>query len=545
MLRLLIIGVAVSVHAWREKGDNRPNIVLFFPDTISAESMGAYGHPVAQTPNFDSFVSENALFETAISSYPQCSPSRCALATGRHVHVLGHRTMTHLLQPWETNIWQLLKDANYTTIHLGKNDMLAKESFNLSFTYWDNVVGQDEGTNSFPYRDTGYYSFMSEAGKSLGNETQMNRDLHAVQLALGYMASPDFKEPCAIFLPGIGAHPPYGAPKDWYHKYNASQLEELHLLRPQNVSNKAPYHGNEGIRHFRNYTSFDDSFNYRVLAQYLARVSYTDWIFGELINGMKNLPQAIQDNTATVFSSDHGDFQGNYGLVEKWSGAGDDLLLRVPLAVKLPRGWKQVPGTRVSAPVQTFDLFATFLELAGLNITEFQYVHFANSLVPFVQQSPLAQQHQYVYAEAGYLYDNEIEYNDPTQQWNDTTNMYWPRGQEEHLAPGHSVRFVVMRNESYKFIYRPSSNGVSELYNLTEDPKELNNVFGMTQYAQIQSQFLFDMLTWFINTADVTEDIYDSRGLPSSPQPPPGFPIKKAGHIKDEGVTQRRGLRRF
>jgi arylsulfatase A-like enzyme len=552
MLPRLVFAAAVGAlaHAWREPGDNRPNIVFFFPDTISAESMGIYGHPVAETPNFDAFAAENTLFETAISSYPQCSPSRCALATGRHIHVLGHRTMTHLLQPWETNIWQLLKDSNYTTIHLGKNDMLAQASFNLSFTYWSNVIGQDQGTNSFPYRDAGYYSFMSDAGKTLGNQSQSNRDLLAVQLALGYMASPDFKEPCAIFLPGIGAHPPYGAPKDWYDKYNATQLQEMNLLRPQNVSNKPPYIGDGGIRFYRNYSSFDDAFSYKVLAQYLARVSYTDWIFGQLVNGLKQLPQDLQDRTSVVFSSDHGDFQGNYGLVEKWSGAGDDLLLRVPLAIKLPKGWQQVPGSRVSVPVQLLDLFATFLELGGLNVTDFTYVHFANSLVPFAQQSPLAQRHQYVFAEAGYLYDNEIEYNDPTQwpTWNNTENLYWPRGQEEHLAPSHSVRFVVMRNESYKLIYRPSSDGVSELYNLSADPRELDNVFGQPQYAQVQSQFLFDMLTWFINTADVTEDIYDSRDLPPSPQPPPGFP-SRPGQTEGEGVkakpATRRGLRSF
>ena len=46
--------------------------------------------------------------------------------------------------------------------------------------------------------------------------------------------------------------------------------------------------------------------------------------------------------------------------------------------------------------------------------------------------------------------------NDPTQQhtWDDPTQIYYPRGQEEHLAPAHAVRFVVMRNSTYKLIYR-------------------------------------------------------------------------------------------
>jgi hypothetical protein len=50
-----LLGVALSRRA---PGDTRPNILLFFPDTISAESMGAYGHPVAQTPHFDAFAKQ-------------------------------------------------------------------------------------------------------------------------------------------------------------------------------------------------------------------------------------------------------------------------------------------------------------------------------------------------------------------------------------------------------------------------------------------------------------------------------------------------------
>ena len=122
--------------------------------------------------------------------------------------------MTRLLQPQETNMFALLKESGYTTLLLGKNDMLARETFNTSFTYWEGCAGQDGGTNSYVFGQAGYYSFLSNAGTSQGNDANRNLDLKAVNQALAFMSN-DPPEPFCIFLPGIGAHPPYGAPADW------------------------------------------------------------------------------------------------------------------------------------------------------------------------------------------------------------------------------------------------------------------------------------------------------------------------------------------
>lgn len=171
--------------------------------------------------------------------------------------------------------------------------------------------------------------------------------------------------------------------------------------------------------------------SYGVIANYYARVSYSDWVFGELLDGLEAL--GVMNRTAVAFSSDHGDFQGNYGLVrsrsspaphlaplmyhdcslpsftstasqvEKWSGAADDLLLRVPLVLRLPGGG--APRS-IAAPVQLFDILPTFMELAGLsgwlsnpgNVTG--YVQFGASLLPWTrgETPPPAGVHPYVYA---------------------------------------------------------------------------------------------------------------------------------------------------
>jgi hypothetical protein len=176
--------------------------------------------------------------------------------------------------------------------------------------------------------------------------------------------------------------------------------------------------------------------------------------------------------------------------------------------------------------VQLFDIFPTFLELANAssllcstsNVTG--YVQFGTSLVPWLRgQAPSTPPHEYVFAEGGYYYQNEIEYNDPTQAstWDDPHQIYYPRGQEEHLAPSHAVRFVVMRNSTFKMVYRHPEQGVQELYDLVQDPLEATNVWGQPAYASAQNTMLGDMLEWFLLTGDVTPRVYDSRAVPPGP----------------------------
>ena len=83
-------------------------------------------------------------------------------------------------------------------------------------------------------------------------------------------------------------------------------------------------------------------------------------MFGELVKGIDALPD-IAKNTAIFVTSDHGDFSGDYHLVEKWPGGMDDILTRVPLIGRIPGG---VKGHVVEAPVNVFDLFYTLTVMA-------------------------------------------------------------------------------------------------------------------------------------------------------------------------------------
>ena len=91
----------------------------------------------------------------------------------------------------------------------------------------------------------------------------------------------------------------------------------------------------------------------------------------------------LSSSTNVAVWSDHGDYAGDYGLVEKWPSGLEDVLTRVPLIVRAPQSQlahaAEEKSHVVTSPVQLFDIVPTFLELAGI---EEEHVHYGTSLVP-------------------------------------------------------------------------------------------------------------------------------------------------------------------
>ena len=522
--RLLVVTAVVTVaSSRREPGDTRPNIIVFFPDTARAADWQVYGHPFVQTPHAMALAAAGATFEQAHVQHTQCSPSRCALFSGRYLHGRGHRTQNHLLQPDEDNVFAALREAGYTTLHLGKNDVLAAASFNKSFDYWEDLNGVAEGANVYPYGEAGFYSFLNKPSPFNGSDDRHNADLLAVDRVAAWLRT-DPPEPFAIWLAGVGMHPPYSAPADFYHMYSAQQVAALApLRRVQPQSNKPLYlQPDVGIPAFRNLTTLSDAFFEELAAIYLGRVSYTDYVLGRLMAGVDGAG-AVGARTALLFSSDHGDFAGDFHAVEKYPCALDDVLTRVPLIARVPGG---AAGVRVAAPVQTLDLFATLLDLAGVNASARDRTH-SVSLLPAIMGAVPAGSwapRPYAASEAGYVPGTtEMEPLDPAQaaQYADKTNLYYPRGREE-LTPGHCDRAVMLRNATAKIVYRVT--GVSELYDLAADPNEARNLWGAPVAAALQARLTADLLAFMVSTSDVTPAFEDDRGLPASPVPPFPWP---------------------
>eukprot|EP00948_MAST-09A_sp_MAST-9A-sp1_P000194 g194.t1 len=459
------------------------------------------------TPALTKFAESGTRFEQAHVMHTQCSPSRCTMMTGRYMHVLGHRTQTHLIRAYEMNYFRLLKESGYHVLWLGKNDALSEIAFNLSVTSWEHDYGYDSGTNRYDFNTSGYYSMLFSGSNVSATETG---DYAAVEKAIKFLKSPP-EEPFVIFLPTRGAHPPYGVPREFQNKFTLDEVKAKVQLRPRNVPGKPRYHSRKiGIPFYRNLTGLEEDTFYEIQRQYLSMLSFTDWTFGKLLDGLKE--SGLEDRTAVFFSSDHGDFGGDYGLVEKYPGAADDILTRVPLVARIPGGKK---NHTVRAPVQIADIMETMVTLAKINTS---FVRFAKSLAPEIMDGQEGDLSRYVYSEGGFYYRSELFPGGSDHVPNDPRGLYWPRAQEEMSNNGTgSPRWVMIRNLTSKLVFRP--HGISELYNLTNDPRELSNVYDVPKYQALQHDLMWRIAEWQIRTGDVPTLRVDPRGLPTDPYP--------------------------
>ena len=453
----------------------RPNMVIFLPDQMRAESVGCYGHPLIRTPNIDRLAAEGTRFAHCVC-HPLCVVSRVSMVTGWPAHVHGHRSFQHLLNPDDPNLFRCLKEAGYDVFWFGKNDILVHDRFEWSATEWGFFAQGpewDARDNPWPVDHPLHYSFLFKAG---AGDRRSYPDFARVQAGIRVLQRPH-DHPFCLFLPLWFPHPPFTGPEDFFNLYQAADLPPL---RPAGTNKPAFY---EAIRRSRRLERLGDADFRRINAVYLGMISYTDWLLGELLAALDASGHAA--DTAVIFASDHGEWAGDYGLVEKWSSAMDDCLTQVPLIIRTPGGAR---GRAVEGMTQLSDLMATCLEIAGVKAG---HTHFSRSLVPLLNGAPDDLQRA-AFSEGGYNeHEPQCFENLPLKP----DHIYYPKIHLQNAQPDTITRATMMRTRDYKLVLRP--DGVSEFYDLQRDPRELNNVFGHQTYASQQAAMLQATLDWY------------------------------------------------
>ncbi len=495
--RQFLAGAAAAPIALQGQSQKKPNFIFYMPETLRAESLACYGHPLVRTPNFDRLAGQGVRFEQCHSQNTVCGPSRCSLMTGWPVHVHGHRSLYYFLHPDEPNLFRYLKQNGYDVYWYGKNDLLSTESFADSVTEWGPRPAQGKrggGGNPFPQDDPHFYSFLN----SPGGDRRETADWAQVEAAIKILER-DSPRPFCIYLPLAFAHPPFTAPKDFYGMYDPAKLPPL---RPIGLPNKPNYY--EAIRRTRRLDHLTDADFRKIQSVYLGMVSYSDWMLGELMAAVDRTGH--DRDTAFFVFSDHGEWGGDYGLVEKWPSSCDGVLEHVPLVVRAP-GVKA--GQTSREIVELYDVMATALDMAGI---EAQHTHFARSLAPQLR-GERGDPKRAAFCEGGYN-TNEPQCFEPMGDFSNTANIYYPKVALQNEHPETITRATMIRTLDFKLVSRP--DGVSELYDLKADPRELHNLYGNRSHAGQQEQLHRRMLEWYIRTADVAPKKHDPRGFPKA-----------------------------
>jgi choline-sulfatase len=310
------------------------------------------------------------------------------------------------------------------------------------------------------------------------------------------------QNPFVLYLPIGFPHCPYWAPGEWQDLIDPDKLPPL---RPVIDTGKPDFH--RLIRRTRRLDRLDEPFFRKLNAVYLGMIGVVDAMLGQLLHALDE--SGLAEDTTVLFFSDHGDWAGDYGLVEKWPSALDDTLTRVPMVIRAPGG---KPGHVVREVTELLDLTPTALDLAGIPLGHTQ---FGRSLVPQVGGAP-GDPCRAAFAEGGYALHEPHCFEgrpDTDQGLRDPSHIYHPKGQLQQDAPLSVCRAAMVRTQTHKLIHRP--DGVSELYDLVGDSRELHNVHGQAEFVSTQSALEKRLLDWYIQTADVTPRHEDPRGFPA------------------------------
>jgi choline-sulfatase len=481
---------------------SRPNIIYFNPDQMRGDFMGCSGHPTIKTPNFDRLAAAGTLFNQCHVQHTVCTPSRCSFMTGWYPHVSGHRTLWNCLQPHEPNTMKYFKDAGYNVQMMGKNDLFSPEAVEQSLTHFHSIDVDRMKTGKRPPKgDPHFNSFLYSA-----SEQPTHDDLY-LERALDFLnQQDDNSQPFFLFLPWIFPHCPFFAPEPWHSMYTVDDVADL---RPANFEGKPSFYSL--IHKNRDLDKLSERELKKITAVYMGMISYVDHLLGKVLDCLEE--RGLWDNTAIFAFSDHGEWGGDYGLVEKWTAGMDDCLTRVPMVVKPPCSSQDsgfVPGTVVNDPIECHDIMPTSLELAGI---ECRHTHFAVSMMPQLKGTP-GDPNRAVYTEGGHN-TNEPHcfegYGERDAELSKDDHIYHQKLKQQQDTPLSASRATSLRTASHRYVKRPFDQ--DELYDLVADPMETENLIDHPAHATVLAELKERMIDWYVNTADVVPMIQDPRGF--------------------------------
>ena len=457
----------------------RPNILIFMPDQQRADAIGCFGNPYIQTPNIDALAKRGTRFQNAFANHPVCGPSRVNLMTGWYPHTRGHRTLTHLVQAGEPNLLKYLKQDGYNVAWAGaRGDVFAPgvTEASTNFCGWTRKPNKMSMGPQYEDQSPLYNAFYH--GKRPG-ETWLDFDEAATLTALDWLKERP-KGPWCLWIPLIFPHLPFEVEDPWYSMYQTSDV-------PARISSHG--HGKPGfhqaIRDKLGTERLTEANWQEILRVYYGMISRVDDQLGRVMKELDHIGET--DNTLTLFFTDHGEYAGDFGLVEKWPSGLDDCLLHNPLIVA-------GPGVKENMTAETFtemvDILPTLLEVAEI---EPNHTHFGKSLVPSFSD-PTTMIRDCAYSEGGFAF-SELDLLERAQ------GEYANKANLQHEKPELVGKAISIRTAEYTYVYRLYEN--DEIYDRAQDPAEETNLIQDPALEDTIAGLKSRVLDWLFSTADV------------------------------------------
>ncbi|RRD80142.1 DUF4976 domain-containing protein [Alloprevotella sp. OH1205_COT-284] len=478
-MRKQILPVAACLLPALAAAQQRYNIVYIMTDDHTAQMLSAYDTRNVKTPNLDRIAADGVKFTRSFVANSLSGPSRACMLTGKHSHKNGFTNNEHgIFDGSQQTMPKLLQKAGYQTSIIGKWHL---HSTPTGFDHWDVLPGQGDYYNPDFINEKGRYRVQ-------GYLTNIVTDK-----AIKWLDEQrDKSKPFALFVHHKACHrnwlpelkylheyedTTFPLPANFYDNYEGRQAAGAttmevgkDLILDYDCKIYDPNRTRRINQGYMNmigrldskdravYDFFHDSLTVDFYRQNLSGRALTEYKFqrymrdyakvlkslddnvGRLLDHLKE--QGLLDNTLVVYTSDQGFYMGEHGWFDKRFMYEESF--STPLLMRLPKGFK----TRgdINQMVQNIDYAPTFLELAGTPIPpDIQGV----SLLPLLK-------------------------GEKPKKWRKSLYYHFYEYPAEHSVKRH----YGVRTERYKLIHFYNDIDSWELYDLKEDPQEMNNLYG-------------------------------------------------------------------
>jgi len=420
----------------------QPNILLIIMDDVRQDHFSCYGYKRKTTPFIDSLADESIIFDNAYTTGPWSPPSHASIFSGLYPSEHGVQHGHLWLDIEIPTLAEKLTDVGYETISLSNNAFVGPETgLDRGFSRFDEIWKRyhlgEAGFSRAGWRRTlrGFRRFfaINNKGAEFTNEVLIN----------WLQNERDTDKPFFVFINYLDTHPICNSPRSFmkmFPEVRYSYFRMFKLIRAW--TNKAAFASGK-IKFSEKMWEFHKWL-------YDVAILYLDSKIRELYEVMKEIK--ILDDTIIIITGDHGENFGEHGLITHESSIYEESL-RVPLIVRYPR----LPSDlRIDNPVQLMDLYYLILSQAGIKSLES--------------------------GREGRFLDMEKVINGEKSVRPVFVEYARPPGLVEKLekmCPGYNYSrfdrgYQTIIVHPYKYI--KSSKGDEELYNLSKDPKELDNL---------------------------------------------------------------------
>ncbi|WP_201766803.1 sulfatase-like hydrolase/transferase [Rhodopirellula sp. SWK7] len=430
-----------------------PNILYIFTDDQSARSVSSYeeARPWAKTPNIDELASSGMRF-TSCYTGAWCQPSRASTLTGLLQHALTTLEITDYpmakYDPEQLRFFPaVFREHGYETACIGKWHLGEDAGHGRDWDY--SVIWDRGGGNSSAYYNRTLVRTNGGDRKPLGG---YSTDRYT-ELAVDYIdRKKDGTKPWYLWLCYGGVHSPYtpAARHDGSYNDAPSSTIPVDIFGPRPTK---PSHLRDLTRWQKDSRGMPKDYDSSVKKYHRAVKSLDDGV-GSLMDTLQQSGQL--ENTIVIFTSDQGFAWGHHGSKEKWMPYDSNLC--APLVFSAPGLIK--PSTVCTEPVNGVDITRTIHALAGI---EPEWEMHGRDLSELLAQ-------------------RQEKLEEPMLMIN-TTHQY---GQSiiDHLKSKSYSAFerkglyawMMMRSGQYKYVRHFKDDVIEEVYDLEEDPDELNNL---------------------------------------------------------------------